>query len=139
MALVLDEYVPAPQLVHATEPVVVLYLPATQDVHGPSFGPVNPGMQRLHAALAVLPTGEDVPTGHARHAGEPRHTVSVRSTPFDIMVEISVAADRVRSSSTTNMPAISPLHEVPAESPLAAQVLENVRSHRATVAVDCPA
>jgi hypothetical protein len=35
------EYVPAPQSVHATLPVLVLYLPATQAVHEPA-GPVYP-------------------------------------------------------------------------------------------------
>ena len=34
-------YVFAAQSVHAL-PVVVLYLPATQVVHGPPFGPENP-------------------------------------------------------------------------------------------------
>ena len=34
------EYVPDPQFVHASVPVVFLYFPAVQAVHTPPFGPV---------------------------------------------------------------------------------------------------
>ena len=48
------EYVPAPQLVHATEPVVVLYVPVTQAVHGPPLGPVKPMLQ-VQLVFALQP------------------------------------------------------------------------------------
>jgi hypothetical protein len=38
------EYLPAPQLVQAADPVVVLYFPATQTVHTPASGPVYPAL-----------------------------------------------------------------------------------------------
>ena len=37
------EYVLAPQLVHVAEPVVVLYVPATQATHGTFFAGTEPG------------------------------------------------------------------------------------------------
>jgi hypothetical protein len=63
------ENVPAPQSVHATLPVAVLYLPATQAVHVPPSGPVYPALQEelIQAALDVLAIGEVVPAGHATH------------------------------------------------------------------------
>ncbi len=45
VAPAVEEYVLAPQSVHKTDPVVVLYLPATQEVHGPPLGPVYPVLQ----------------------------------------------------------------------------------------------
>ena len=40
VAATVVEYVPTPQEVQATVPVVVLYFPAVQAVHTPPFGPV---------------------------------------------------------------------------------------------------
>ena len=37
---VVVEYLPVPQLVHAIEPVILLYFPAVQAVHKPPSGPV---------------------------------------------------------------------------------------------------
>ena len=54
------------QLVHAAEPVAVLYFPATHAVHVPPLGPVYPA---LHEQLCttVLPLAETEFTGHCRH------------------------------------------------------------------------
>ncbi len=64
VASVLVEYVPAPQSVHTTLPLVVLYLPAAQAVHEPPSGPVNPALQ-VQATRAVLGLGELELLGHA--------------------------------------------------------------------------
>jgi hypothetical protein len=40
VAPTVGEYVPVPQFVHASVPVVVLYFPAVQAAHTPPFGPV---------------------------------------------------------------------------------------------------
>ncbi len=60
------EYEPTPQSVHATLPLVVLYLPATQVEHTPPSGPVNPALQ-VQAAMAELDTTEFEFVGHAKH------------------------------------------------------------------------
>ena len=61
------EYVPVKQSVHAALPLIVLYLPATQEVHRPPSGPVKPALQ-TQALTAALAFGELEPAGHARHA-----------------------------------------------------------------------
>ena len=117
------EYVPIPQLVHARVSVVILYFPAMQVVHGPPLGLSYPALQLTgtkQASLDVLPTDEVLPAGHVPHADEPGHAVSVRSIPFDIIVDISIAAVRLINSSTTNIPAISPFHSVPSVTALPA-------------------
>lgn len=55
VAFVAVEYVPAGQLVQVPDPVVGLYVPATQGVHGPAFGPVSPARhtQLVNATLAL--------------------------------------------------------------------------------------
>jgi hypothetical protein len=60
------EYVPTPQSVHATLPLVVLYLPATQVEHTPPSGPVNPTLQ-VQAAMTELDAAELEFVGHAKH------------------------------------------------------------------------
>jgi len=57
VARVLVEKVPAKQSVHAALPLLVLYFPATQPLHGPPFGPEKPA-QHVQAAAAELPLGE---------------------------------------------------------------------------------
>ncbi len=59
------ENVPAAQSVHAAVPVMILYLPATQVVHGPPSGPVNPTLH-IQAVRATLDIGELELVGHAR-------------------------------------------------------------------------
>ena len=49
----------------ATDPVVVLYFPATQAVHAPPSGPVKPTLQ-VQAARTELEIGEFELAGHAR-------------------------------------------------------------------------
>ena len=51
---------------HATLPLLVLYLPATQPEHTPPSGPENPALH-LQAAAAVLETGAFAFEGHAKH------------------------------------------------------------------------
>ncbi len=60
------EYVPVKQSVHAALPLIVLYFPATQAVHGTPSGPVNPALQ-AQALTAELAVGELEFAGHARH------------------------------------------------------------------------
>jgi hypothetical protein len=57
------EYVLAGQLVHAAEPLSVLYIPAAHAEHGPPLGPVNPRLQ-TQFGLPVLAMGEIVFEGH---------------------------------------------------------------------------
>jgi len=123
------EYVPAPQLVHAAEPVVLLYEPAAHAAHGPPLGPVYPALQSAttQAALDVLATGEVKPAGHAVHDAVPDvplyfavshavhafaagHVVSVRSKPPVISAAIAVSVASVMYSSTKKKPAMSPLN-----------------------------
>ncbi len=60
------EYFPVPHEVHDKEPVMVLYVPATQVVHGPPFGPVKPRLQ-VHEPIVVLAMGDEEWAGHAVH------------------------------------------------------------------------
>jgi hypothetical protein len=78
------EYVPPKQSVHAVLPLIVLYFPATQAVHGPPFGPVNPALQAVdtQAVTDELPLGEVEPAGHARHALAPAAGAYAPTTQF---------------------------------------------------------
>ena len=68
-----DEYVPAPQLLHAALPLVVLYFPATQAVQEPAL-PVNPALQGGTQSLTdKLPLGEVVPAGQVKHLSDTPH------------------------------------------------------------------
>jgi hypothetical protein len=68
------EYVAVPQSVHVALPLVVLYFPATQAVHGPPSGPVNPALQVGTQALTdKLPLGEVVPAGQVKHLSDTAH------------------------------------------------------------------
>jgi hypothetical protein len=53
-------------VVHATLPVVSLYVPATHAVHVPPFGPEKPALQ-VQAASAEPEIGELELVGHPRH------------------------------------------------------------------------
>jgi hypothetical protein len=66
VAAVVSEYVPAEQSLHKSLPVDVLYLPATQAVHTPPFGPVKPRLQ-VQAVTTTLVVGELELTGHVVH------------------------------------------------------------------------
>ena len=57
------EYVSTPQSVHATLPLLVLYLPATHAAQTPPFAPVYP-MLHVHATITELEAGESESTGH---------------------------------------------------------------------------
>jgi hypothetical protein len=54
------EYVPAPQLVHAAEPLASLYVPVAHGAQLLTSGPVYPALQAglIQAALDVLAMGE---------------------------------------------------------------------------------
>jgi hypothetical protein len=56
-------YVPEKQSLHATEPVMSLYFPATQNMHGPPSGPVKPLLQ-VQAVMLELVEGELERVGH---------------------------------------------------------------------------
>jgi hypothetical protein len=53
------------------DPVDDLYFPATHDIHGPPFGPVDPMLQ-VHAAKDEAPADELEFSGQERHVdGDP--------------------------------------------------------------------
>ena len=79
---------PPPQLVHAIEPVVVLYVPATHAVHGPPFGPVVPMLQ-IHSVIPLLAESELEKEGHATQAD---------STVAPTFVEYFPAAQSVQTA-----------------------------------------
>lgn len=58
------EYLPAPQWLHATLPLLSLYLPASHTPHASASGPKNPGAHIQDR----LPADEREFAGHARHA-----------------------------------------------------------------------
>jgi len=60
------EYLPAPQSWHTADPVDALYFPATQSVHVPPPGPVEPALQ-VQLVKAGLRSGELVSDGQTRH------------------------------------------------------------------------
>ena len=70
VAAMVSEYVPDPQLVHAAEPLEILYFPATQFEHTPPSGPVYP-------ALQVQPVDAEQPVHDAPElAGHVRQVVA---------------------------------------------------------------
>ena len=87
LAPAVPEYVASPQSVHASLPVVALYLPATHTEHTPPFGPEYPTLQahdvldaaelelagqatQLESAVAAIVT-EYVPAEQSEQAAEP--------------------------------------------------------------------
>ena len=62
IAPMLERYLPALHSVHEAEPIISLYFPATQAVHGPPFGPANPSLQR-QLVESVEPLGDCESTG----------------------------------------------------------------------------
>ena len=68
------EYFPSVQGVHATVPVAVLYLPATQFTQSPPSGPVLPALH-LQSAFAPLPSGEYEFVGQSPHVFDAAPTV----------------------------------------------------------------
>ena len=69
VAATVVEYLPAPQSVHAAEPVAVLYFPAAHETHDCASGPVEPAGQFefTQSSRASLPAGELDPAGQAVH------------------------------------------------------------------------
>ena len=66
LALTVTEYVATPQSVHATLPVLVLYLPAIQPEHTPPSGPENPALH-VQAPTTELEIGEFEFVGQVKH------------------------------------------------------------------------
>ena len=83
MAPRVTEYLPAPQLVHAAEPVAALYVPATQAVHVPPFGPEYPGLQ----TQLLDPTADCEFNGHARQVLTSSAPVVVEYLPSTQLVQ----------------------------------------------------
>jgi hypothetical protein len=63
VAPVVVEYVPAPQLLHAAEPLASLYVPVAHAEHVSPSGPVKPTLH-VQSATAELELGELEPAGH---------------------------------------------------------------------------
>ena len=55
---------------HATLPLMILYVPAPHAAHVPPFGPVYPALQ-TQAATAVLKAGDMLLAGHVVQATLP--------------------------------------------------------------------
>ena len=64
------EYLASTHASQAALPVTALYVPATQAVHGPPFGPVNPTLQ-VQEVSELLPLGDVLDAGQAVHASVP--------------------------------------------------------------------
>ena len=64
------EYLACTHASHAALPDAALYVPATQAVHGPPFGPVNPTLQ-VQEVSELLPLGDVLDAGQALHASVP--------------------------------------------------------------------
>jgi hypothetical protein len=82
------EYVATPQSVHVALPLVVLYFPATQPVHGPPSGPVKPALQicGIQALTSELPLGEVFPAGHVAQFPSPfMHPVTCTSAMCKVL------------------------------------------------------
>ncbi len=73
------EYVPTAQSVHAAMTVAILYLPASQAVHVPPLGPVNPTLH-VQAATAKLAIGELELDGQLVHVALPVAVLYVPAT-----------------------------------------------------------
>jgi len=63
------EYLPAAQTVHSADPLLGLYLPATQEEQIP-FAPVHPALQ-THAVTTMLPADENECAGQAAQSPAP--------------------------------------------------------------------
>ena len=72
-------YFPAPQLMQTSDPDVALYLPATQSVHKPPSGPVDP-LLHLQDVEFGLAAGEYVFVGQDEHAVRPLMSVYLPAT-----------------------------------------------------------
>jgi hypothetical protein len=88
-----DEEVFTSQDVQTTEPVAVLYVPASQGVHSVPSSPVYPAMQ-VQAVINVLHASEKVLAGHGVQENEPvfiwylpaLHSVQTPAPPLGLNV-----------------------------------------------------
>ncbi len=87
--VVVSEYFPVSQLVHAALPLCTLYVPATQAEHSAPFAPVNPALQE-HAAAAVLETGAFELTGQAKHVDKTLAPTAAEYVPAPQSVHASL-------------------------------------------------
>ena len=103
LAPITSEYVPVPQSVHATLPLLVLYFPATHPVHTPPFGPDDPALQ-VHT---VLDAAELELAGHAIQVDE---TVAPTVTEYVPLEQSKQAVDPLTS---LYLPATHAVHVPP--------------------------
>jgi hypothetical protein len=103
LAPITAEYVPVPQSVHATLPLIVLYFPATHTVQTPPFGPENPALQ----VQTVLDAAELEFAGHAIQADE---TVAPTVTEYVPLEQSKQAVDPLTS---LYLPATHAVHVPP--------------------------
>jgi hypothetical protein len=98
------------QSVHATEPVLVLYLPSEQPWHVPPSGPWYPGLH-TQCTAAEEPTGDCVFAGHCWHAlfdAAPRvvENVFVSHATHVLASAAPTATENLPSSHSAHVPAV---------------------------------
>jgi hypothetical protein len=86
------EYVPAPQSVHAADPVVTLYFPGTHAAHGSPSGPVDPELQ-LQFVKALLPGGDFEFDGQRMHVELVEAPTVVEYVPATQSEQVAVPVD----------------------------------------------
>ena len=83
----LAAYVPAPQALHAPEPVAFLYCPAAHAPHAPPSGPVCPTLQTQWVA-AGAPLGECELAGHGTHTLSAVRPTAVEYFPAPQLMQV---------------------------------------------------
>jgi hypothetical protein len=133
------EYVPAPQYVHAADPVKALYLPGMHAAHVPPSGPEDPTLQ-VQFVKAALPTGELEFDGQALHVELAEAPTAVEYFPVPqavhvvtddepLMTEYLPAAQAMQSDSASllsvsrYLPARQFMHVVTDDEPLMPEYL----------------
>jgi hypothetical protein len=89
VAPVVLEYVPAPQLAHASVPLAILYVPATHGEHGPPPGPAYPALH-THAASDELMLVDVVSAGQPKHVDAIVAPVDVEYVPAPQLVHAAL-------------------------------------------------
>ena len=99
-------YFPTPQSVHASGPVVFLYLPASQAWHSPLLAAVNP-FSHVQFSSMVLPTAEVLLSGHGVHSDMP-----VSSAYFPASQTVQSLSSVIWSLSPWYLPMLQSKHSV---------------------------
>ncbi len=89
VAPVVLEYVPIPQLTHASAPLATLYVPATHGEHGPPPGPAYPALH-THAARDELMLVDVVSAGQPKHVDAIVAPVDVEYVPAPQLVHAAL-------------------------------------------------